>query len=585
MNARKKALTALSIAFLTLATVMCWALLELIAVISVDDAMYSGWTQHGFKYFIDKNVWHYLNFNGRFFVHFILQIVLIFEEHLYAVIFPFFISVSAFIVASIAKKEWSIYQRLFVSAISLIAYLCLSARYVTTTAMWISGGFNYVFPLIAIFSFYYVFLKNRQKTKALAYLIPFALLCGATTEQYGMYTVGIITLTYFFDALKNKRVDKRGFIYLGAAICGLLTVILAPPTLNRLNTKTELSLIDGITYNWKFLGGEESTVLLPALFMLITALIAAYNLYSKKYRYNKLLVLGLPLSVAAYLFYRCTMHTGAMIITYAYVILVIVTMLKSNETRELGKILLCGFGTYVMMGITTIATCWTAIPCILSFIIVIAIMLVELLSEIKIRVFSIIIIGTLFISGLILYNSSYIKYKAESIFCNELYEQMQSANESGKIEYNWDNTIPTRLVTHRNMTLVDFYPLAYYQEKFDIPDNVKYIITSKMYNAKNLSCNGLYSQAPAVKLGNEIYVPAQTPYLDACLKQEVSVAMLYNDNQAFIGVRIGDDTIRCAQNNTLKIGHLIYIKLDVILEQYKYKCSFDKEENTYILTK
>ena len=74
---------------------MYWQLLETIVVINIDDVMYSDWTQHGISYFIEKNVWHYTNFNGRAFVHLILQIVLIFDEHLYAILIPIFIFISS----------------------------------------------------------------------------------------------------------------------------------------------------------------------------------------------------------------------------------------------------------------------------------------------------------------------------------------------------------------------------------------------------------------------------------------------------------------------------------------------------------
>ena len=163
MNKSKKILTVTSAVSLLAATVICWLLLELISIVSIDDAMYAGWTQHGFKYFLERNVWHYTNFNGRFFVHLVMQIVLFFEEHLYAIIFPFFISVSTFIFATVAKKEWSIHKKLFASALSLLAYLALGRTVLTATAMWVAGGFNYIFPLLAVALFYILFLRQRKK--------------------------------------------------------------------------------------------------------------------------------------------------------------------------------------------------------------------------------------------------------------------------------------------------------------------------------------------------------------------------------------------------------------------------------------
>lgn len=596
ITTKKKILTALSATSLLAVMLACWSLLELISVISIDDAMYAGWTQHGFKYFIQKNVWHYKNFNGRFFVHIIMQAVLFFEEHLYAVIFPFFITVGAFLFTNIAKKEWEIHQKLFTSALALLAYLCLSPKYITPTAMWVAGGFNYIFPLIIIFSFYYLFVKNKSNTKAMTYLLPLAFLCGATTEQYGMYTVGLIVLTYLFDAIESKKLDSRSFAYLSATIAGLLTVLLAPPTIKRFTTTTadtSVKGISGIINNWTFLGGKESGILLPALFMLFIALLSCYKRTKtdengktvKYYPYNPLFMLGFSLSAGAALCYALNLHIISMIITYVFVIFVAISMLIKKETRELGKILVCGFGTYVMLSITSIATCWTAVPCIISFIIVLCVMFVDAVSTINVKAIGIVLASAVCICGCVLYGISYSGYKKESAFCNNIYEQLQNAKESGKIEYNFDDTIASRLIPYRNMTLVDFYPVSYYQEKFDIPDNVKYIITSNKRKVANICCNGIYSQAPAIKLNGSIFVPSQTPYLDICLDKDIKASKLYNDDETLIGVEINGDTINCSKSDTLTMGHIVYVKLDLILAKYGYKCHFDRTENTYILTK
>ena len=91
MNKTNKIYTYISAGVLLLSIFLCWRLFEQIVLISIDDAMYAGFTQHGLKHFVDKNIWHYISFNGRFFVHFIMQLVVVFEEHLYAILFPLFI--------------------------------------------------------------------------------------------------------------------------------------------------------------------------------------------------------------------------------------------------------------------------------------------------------------------------------------------------------------------------------------------------------------------------------------------------------------------------------------------------------------
>ena len=594
MKSNKKALIALSAATLFAATFLCWLLLELIYVVSIDDVMYAGWTQHGFKYFIEKNVWHYQNFNGRAFIHVILQLVLVFNEHLYAIIFPFFISGSTFILTAIIKKDWNIYQRLFASALALFAFICLGKTVLTHTALWMAGGFNYVFPMIVVIGGYWIFLRYRKKNIALLYLLPLVFLCGATTEQYGAYTIGLIVMTYFFDTIDEKKLDPRGFLYLAAAIGGLLTIMLAPPTLNRLET-TSRPLLSGIRQNWTYFGGAMSEVIFPILFMLLIGVFALFkktktdeNGEKVKYRpYSPLLISGIPFAITAAIFTLFNNYVVSEILTYIFVALAALTFFLKKETRTLGMIIVCGFGTFVMMGFTWISEYRTCVPCILSFVIVLAIMLVDTLSEItKNAVTGIIaatLSGTCFFAG---YFPAFAAYKKESENCRKTYEQYKNASETGIIEVNWDINYYVDNKLYRNKTLTDMYPfnpILYFQEKYDIPDDVKYIIKSETETVYNVSCDGLYSYFPAIERDGSVFVPFLFPHTEELKYVEFLPTMLYSEG-TFVGIRANGKTIYCPKYDILQIGSVYFVRLDYVISQWNYDVEFDEEENTYVFT-
>ena len=591
MNKSKRALTVAGIASIFAATVLCWLLLELISIISIDDAMYAGWTQHGFKYFFERNVWHYQNFNGRFFIHLVMQLVLFFEEHLYAIIFPFFISISTFIFATLAKKDWDITKRLFASALVLLIYISLGRTVVTATAMWVAGGFNYIFPLLLVSSFYILFLKQRKKSISMLYLIPFAILCGATTEQYGMYTIGLIVMTYAFDIIDNKKFDFRSLGYLGAAISSLMTILLAPPTMSRISN-TKRSLLDGILYNWSFLGGNRSEVVFPILFMLFIGVLALFKAKKEvdgntvKYRrYSPLLICGIPFAGISALFTLFNNYVVSAVLTFIYVILMSVTMLCKKETRELGKLVVCGFGTFFMMSITTMAASRTCVPCILSLTIVLVIMFIDTISKINKKALGCALAIAATVTLLSFYGFSFAKYHQEGIYSKEVYEQLKSASETGVIKSNWDETLAVKKNNYRNKTLTDVYPLTYYQEKYDIPDNVKYIITSEKYEVYNLSCDGYYSQAPAIKhTDGNVYVPLLFPHLKESITTEFIVKKHPNKQGEFAAISANGKYLFCAEDEILQIGPIYFVRLDYVLEQWEYDCTFDAEENTYIFT-
>lgn len=594
MKSKEKILIALSAAALFAATFLCWLLLELIYVINIDDIMYAGWTEHGIKYFFERNIWHYFNFNGRAFIHLMLQLTLIFEEHLYAIVYPLFISGSTYILTLVAKKQWTVYQRLFACALSTLIFISLGKNVLTNAAMWMAGGFNYVFPLIAVTACYWLFLRFRQKTKAMLYLLPLAFLCGATTEQYGMYTIGLIVMTYFFDAIDNKKLDFRGFAYLAAAISGMLTILLAPPTLTRLDN-TKRSLLSGIDYNWKFLGGSDSDVIFPILFMLLVGILAIFrrtktdeNGEKIKYRlYSPLLISGIPFAVTAYVFTLFKNYTVSEVLTYIFVILTAVTMLLKKETRELGKIIVCGFGTFFMMSITWIAEYRTCVPCILSFVIVLSIMFIDTLSEFSKKTVS----GTiaLALSGACAfgYFPAFSAYKEESKFSKGVYEQYENADETGVIEIDWDKSLYVKNTRYRNKTMTDmypFYPLKYFQEKYDIPDNVKYVIRSEKETVYNVCCDGLYYYIPAIVRTGSIFVPFMLPHIEELQSTEFLPTMLYDKNGKFTGIEANGKAIYCPKYDILQIGSVYFVRLDYVIEQWNYDVVLDQEENTLFFT-
>ena len=259
-------------------------------------------------------------------------------------------------------------------------------------------------------------------------------------------------------------------------------------------------------------------------------------------------------------------------------------MLAKKETRELGKIIVCGFGTFFMMSITTMAASRTCVPCILSLTIVLVIMFIDMISELNSRFFSCAFAITVAIACTVGYVCSYVQYRDESNFCREVYEELKSAKDTGVIHSNWDRTLAMRKTLYRNKTLTDVYPLMYYQEKYEIPNNVKYFISSEKYTVYNLSCDGLYSQYPAIELNNEIYVPLSFPHLEELITQEFNVVRYYNYQNAFVGIGMNDKKIDCNESEVLQIGNLFFVKLDYVIEQWDYSYYFDANENTLVFT-
>ena len=203
LDKKQKANTTLSISIFAILAICCWMLCETIVPVYIDDVMYGSFTDKGLSHFLEMNWWHINNFNGRTFVHVMLQLVLIFNEHLYAIVMPIMLAVIFAGFAKLINPNITKIGMLNSASAGLAMFLALNHTYLAPTLLWMSGGFNYIFPLFFIVVAYSLFMKTRHEGFSFVTALC-VLLASATTEQYGMYTIGLIVITLFFDFIDKK---------------------------------------------------------------------------------------------------------------------------------------------------------------------------------------------------------------------------------------------------------------------------------------------------------------------------------------------------------------------------------------------
>lgn len=590
MNNKKKALTAISIFALMMVMYMCWDLFEQIVLINIDDVMYSDWTKHGLQYFIDKNIWHYQNFNGRAFIHLMMQFVTFFDEHLYAILFPVFLGTVAYLFTTIIKRDWELHKRLFVVALTMMLFLGLSHLYLSQV-LWIAGGFNYVFPLFVISIFYFLFLKYRHNANAMWGLLPLAFLCGATTEQCGMYTIGLITMTTLFDFIDTKKLPVKNVAYFVVSVGGLLSVFLSPATFTRFGNSNDkmaskgLSFIDGYLNNFDFIGGRHGSIMLPIMFMLIVGICA----FVCKDKYNKWLKLGVPFAVVAFFPSLVGFYYVSALLSIVLIVFLIVTTAINKETRELSKLLICGYGTFFMMSITLGAGSRTCIPCILSLIIAVSIMFVDMVLTVKKKIGITVLLSILLLSSLNNYWTTYDGYKAKGVWGQGMYDQLMTSSETGKLEIYFDELIAGTEPKYRYVTMFDVADrnqFSIYQEKFDIPDSVRLNFTSDKFDVSSVCVDGRYILLPAIHQCGKVYISVRAG-------QEKDMGVDVNESENTDKVKIicgdGEDIIECTPDDyigiTLYNGEQCFIDINLLCEHYGLQYTYDSTENTYIFTK
>lgn len=568
---------------LLIALLAGYILFEQIVPVYVDDAMYSSWAKHGVKYFIQKNIWHYNNFNGRFFVHALLSLVTFFGEHLYALLMPVFIAGSAFLTVSSARENYPLCKKLFVAALSLLLFLSISSTYLTSV-LWMAGGFNYVFPFFVLTLFYRVFLKFRKKRLSFLYLCPFAFLCGATTEQFGMYTCGLIVMTYLYDFIDSRKFDFKFFAYIVSTVAGLCTVLLSPGTSSRITQATQTgqsrSLYDGYFSLMKYLTGEK-IFYLPVLLMFLCSISALPSLKDKNYRYGRGILVGIPLSALALaLGIRGDFKSLTTLFTL-FIIFMIVNLFLKKENRHLCTTLLCGFGTLFMMSISPAIGYRVCIPFLFSFIIVTSVGLIDLASscEKALKFISCLTLCAVVIGSGVSYTHAFRGYFGKNPYCQSVYDELSQAEESGYIEFDFDETLNDGKAKYRYTTLFDRADLIrYYREPFAIPENVKVNITSEKYDVSNVCYKDTYIFVPAVNYKGKVYI-AYNAF--AYLPDFENNIYTYSSGGA---LSVNGKQV-CRKSDMLWIYRWAdaseFIEISAFCKLYEVRYTFDSEKNTY----
>lgn len=607
LSTKNKALTLLGFCFMCFCMICCGVLCSKITAVYIDDVMYGDWAKHGLGYFIEKNIWHMQNFNGRTFIHMCLEIVTIFKQNLYMILMPLFLVTPFIIFFKLQNKDKKLSSKsiYFATAMSFVLFFLLGYKYINTTLMWMAGGFNYIFPLFVIAIAYWVFSKNRLKEKTSILTIVLLFLCGATTEQYGMFTIGMVTLTLFFDLLNKEKIKKNIIRYFIPTILGYITIFATPGTFNRFMnsneyaTKLEYSLIDMLFNNCKYtIGGQGNIIVLLIFFMLIGCLAIGKNS-----KYSKLCITALPVAILSMaLYYTVYLEVVYISCVLELIILCIAFCLK-KETREQAKLLICGTGTFLMMSITMATGTRTSLPFMLCICIITTNLLYELSKKIKRPTLACI---TVALCIMFMYSGTYAPllngYSNSKVYTENLVNELSDAKNTGVIMVDYDQTLASDSLKYRYTTMFDLpygnHQLEFYSQYFDIPENIRYEFKSETYTVSSIKCNDKHIYHPAVLIDGDIYVPyALTITFNFDTKDKTNMLTFWEnetlyqhneiDSQLIIKNKTTNEVIKTIDTSKQFMwqysGPTKYINLNDFCEWLNLTYTYNEQENIYII--
>lgn len=201
-----------------------------------DDYFYHSFLDNNLADFISTHLQHYMMNNGRVFVHLLVTIFLALPLMVWKVFNSLLLGIFVYGAARIVmsgRENSSFIQSLGTGAIIASSILLLDVAITRQSIYWLTGSFNYVYPLVFLV-LYWIGLLNAKNSKFKNALPILAFFSAASTEQNAMMTVGLGVLYLINSRYIAKEKADPVLVYAAiASLVGALTVFLAPATFVR----------------------------------------------------------------------------------------------------------------------------------------------------------------------------------------------------------------------------------------------------------------------------------------------------------------------------------------------------------------
>jgi hypothetical protein len=300
-----------------------------------DDYYYLTYTQGNITNFINNHINHYFHINGRFIVHILVTIFLWLDLFWWKILNSLMLSgIVYFGIKIFTYKKCNIFTLLSTSLIMFSGICLLDINVTRQSVFWLTGSFNYVYPIFILIVFWYTFNKYIDTKKGFGFTLLLAFLSSASVEQVALMTIGLIILTNLINLFFTKEkleIDKNKMLLIFiVAMVGMSSVIFTPSTFIRfkLENSENISLLESIKDNLRFLVNVYlfSKIFLPYNLMLMISTVLTLIKYSKK-NIIRLVVIFLSLSIPLYLV-NVLIISDASLFSISKVLLSLITLIS-----------------------------------------------------------------------------------------------------------------------------------------------------------------------------------------------------------------------------------------------------------------
>ena len=217
-----------------------------------DDFFYARFMSEDLRYFIQRHKEHYYLANGRVIVHILVTFFLGINRYFWCCINSFMLAGITYFGAKISSDKVKKKEGICAAIIIGTSILCLDPMITRQSVYWLTGSFNYVYPMFLLLFYWYLLLRDIEKQRSRWVLPVLAFLSAATVEQGSLMTVGLTFLTLVeLRWIQGKKINRVINITFITACVGMLTVLMAPAVLHRAAVEDApvQGLINLIKYN------------------------------------------------------------------------------------------------------------------------------------------------------------------------------------------------------------------------------------------------------------------------------------------------------------------------------------------------
>lgn len=160
-----------------------------------DDFYYKTFTNGDFADYINSNITHYLEVNGRVIVHILASFFLWINFNFWKIFNSLMLAGIVYFGSKLASYKSKNKYALLNSNVIFFSGVCFLDILITRQSVyWLTGSFNYVYPILMLLSYWYFLVRFNNENMGFVLTLILSFFASATVEQISAMVFGLTLL-------------------------------------------------------------------------------------------------------------------------------------------------------------------------------------------------------------------------------------------------------------------------------------------------------------------------------------------------------------------------------------------------------